>query len=255
MTDKRKSNLRTWLFGLFGVACAVVVGRPVIESLREPTRPIATPTLKLPPAPEKVPPTPEEVAKTHLSRADQECEQAISEYVDPINAFFADSKKNTRGFADEALSWGSKWRLMADYVPFTSGGRHEKFIKLKFEEYVFSPPQLEQTVKQAVNGYLARVKSIEGKMLVDLRTDVSDFPETYVLAKFDDKKLQTEFDQAISRAIQATGTNLQGEAATQLGSIIVGEVFTQVALRVGVSAGILGTGAASGWVTLVVRQI
>ena len=89
MTDERKPNLRPLLFGLFGVVCAVVVGRPVIESLREPTRPIATPALNLPPDPEKVPPKPEEVAKPHLSRADQECVRAIGECIDPINRFFA----------------------------------------------------------------------------------------------------------------------------------------------------------------------
>jgi hypothetical protein len=219
------------------------VGRPVIESLRQAPRPATTPAIELPP-------TPEQVAKPHLRRAEQESERAIDEYVETLDKFFADSKKNTRGFAEEALSWGSKWRLMVDHVPFTSGGRHERFIRLKFEEYVFSPPQLEQAVKQVISGYLARVKSLESKMLVDLRTDVSDFPSTYVLSKFDDERLQAAFDDAISRAIQATGVNLQGEVATQLVSIIAGEVFTQVALRLGVSAGIIGTGAASGWVTM-----
>jgi hypothetical protein len=37
--------------------------------------------------------------------------------------------------------------------------------------------------------------------------------------------------------------------ATQVVSLITGEVLTQVATRLGVSAGILGTGAASSWAT------
>jgi hypothetical protein len=243
MTDSREREYRNFLFGLFGVVCAVVVGRPVIESFREPSHPVATPVIKLPR-------TPERVAQPHLNRAEKETERAIDEYIDPINVFFSDSKKNTRGFAEEALSWGSKWRLMVNHVPFTSGGRHERFIRLKFEEYIFSTAQLQQAVEQAVSGYLARVRSIESKMLVDLRADVTDFPSTYVLAKLDDNTLQAEFDQAISQAIQATGSNLQGEVGTQLVSIIVSEVFTQVALRLGVSAGVIGTGAAAGWMTL-----
>ena len=167
-----------------------------------------------------------------------------------LDGFFADSKKNTRAFADEALSWSSKWRLVADHLPFTRKDRHERFIRQKFEEYVFKQSQLEDAVKQVVKSYLTHVRSIEGKMLVDLRADVADFPSAYLLAQIDENKVQAAFDEAISRAIAATGSSLRADIATELVSIIAGEVLTQVAVRLGVSAGILGTGAASSYVTL-----
>ena len=244
-------NSTPWLLGLafIGVVIAVVFGRPLLESFRE--KPKTTPPeIKLPEPQAKVPPKPADVAKPHLSKAEKEAERVIEEHVKAIDTFFADSKKNTRVFAGEALSWSSKWRLAADYVPFTSGDRNQKFIRQKFEEHIFTPAQLEDAVKQVVKSYIAQMRSIESKMLVDLRADVSDFPTTYPLAQLDDKRLQESYDQALSRAIAATGGALQGDIATQLVSIIAGEVLTQVAVRLGVSAGILGAGAASGWATL-----
>jgi hypothetical protein len=255
MKPTRKTKYQAIILSLCGVICAVVFGRPIIESWRGPIFPANTPVLKLPPVAERQPPTPEQLAAPHLMRAEIECEQAIAEYLDPLNGFFADSKKNTRGFAEEALSWGSKWRLMVDLVPWTSGERHERFIRAKFEEYIFSVPQLQHAVQQVVTGYVARVRSIEGKMLVDLRTDASDFPATFVLARFDDEQLQATFDQAVAVALQATGTSLKGDVATQLASIIAAEVLAPVALRLGVSASIIGAGASAGLPSLGVGML
>jgi hypothetical protein len=244
-------NPTPWLFGFafIGVLVAVVFGRPLLELFREAPKP-TSPEIYYPEPQIKIPPKPEDVAKPHLSRAEKEAERVIEEHVKSIDTFFADSKKNTRAFAGEALSWRSKWRLAADYVPFTSGDRNKKFIRQKFEDHIFTPAQLEDAVKQVVKSYIAQMRSIESKMLVDLRADVSDFPATYPLAQLDDKRLQESYDKALSRAIEATGGALQGDIATQLVSIIAGEVLTQVAVRLGVSAGILGAGAASGWATL-----
>lgn len=233
-----------WLLvlGFIGVVVAVLLGRPVLESMREQTKPAAPPQIKLPPSPD-------EVAKPHLSRAEQEADRAIEEHLKALDAFFADAKKNTRTFAGDALSWSSKWRLVADYVPFTTGDRHKKYIRSKFEEQVFKADQLEEAVKQIVRSYLAHIRSIESKMLVDLRADVSDFPTAYHLAQLDDERLQESYDQALSRAIAAAGGDLRANIGTELASIITAEVLTEVAIRLGVSAGILGTGAASGLAT------
>lgn len=197
----------------------------------------------------QLPPTPEEVAKPHLAWADQECEQVISKHLSAIDTFFADSKKNTRTFAEEALSWGSKWRLVVDYVPFTSGGRHETFIRGKFEEYVFKPGQLEDVVKQVVASYLKHVESIEGKMLVEIRADVAELPSTYLITEIDQTKLQETYNEALAAAMQAAGSQVRTDVTTELVAIITGEVLTQVAVQLGVSAGILGAGASSSWAT------
>jgi hypothetical protein len=195
-------------------------------------------------------PSPEEIAKPHLSWADQECERIIEEHVKAIDTFFADSKKNTRGFAEEALSWGSKWRLVVDYIPFTSGGRHETFIRERFEEHVFKSKQLEEALKQVVSRYLKHAESIEGQMLVRIRADVADFPTAYLIAQINESKLRQTYDEAITNAIEATGAGLQTDLATEVVSTITTGLLRQIAIRLGLSTGVLGTGAAASWGTL-----
>ena len=244
MALKSKPTLAMLVLSLLGVIVAVSAREPLIGLL---TRKPLPPALAVPEV--KQPPSPERVAAPHLGWAEQECNQVIDEHVKAIDTFFADSKQNTPAFAEVALSWGSKWRLVADHVPFTDGGRHETYIRERFEEYVFTPAQLEDAVKQVVAGYLKHVESIEGQMLVRIRTDVADFPSAYLIARVDESKLQASYNDAVARVIEATGSNLRADIATELVSIITGEVLTQVAVRLGVSAGILGAGAASSWAT------
>ena len=87
-------------------------------------------------------------------------------------------------------------------------------------------------------------------MLVRIRADVADYPSAYLIVQIDASKLRASYDEAISRAIEKTGSSLRIDIATELVSVITGQVLTQVAVRLGVSAGILGTGAASSWATL-----
>jgi hypothetical protein len=226
---------------LLGIVVAIVLSREPQEVSRAEPIPL--------PVEIKSPPSPEEVAAPHLKAANEACRRAIDEHVLALAPFFAEAKQNTPSFAEAALSWGSKWRLIADHVPFAAGGRHEAYIRKKFEQHVFGPPEMERAITQLVRGYLTHVQSIEGRMLVDLRADVADFPETYLLAGFDDARLQKAYDQAITQAMARVGSSLPADIGGQLVSIIAGEVLAQVAIRIGVSAGILGSGAASSWAT------
>lgn len=233
-----------------GVLAAVIMARTVINGLAESAK-TQPPKIELPQPPEaKRPRTPEEVAKPHLVKAEQECDRVISEHVDALDKFFVDAKKNTRGFAEYALGWGSKRRLIQDILPWTSGEAHKKFIGEKFQELVFKPSDLEDAVKKVVKSYLSHVRSIESKLLVDLRTDTSDFPSAYLLSQLDDKKLQESYDAALTKAADATGNRLQEEIVQEIVSTISGAVIAQVAVRLGTQAGILGAGAATSPYTL-----
>lgn len=249
MTAESKSNFILLASAFLSVVIGVSARQPIAEFFqRKPVPSPLSPRIKLPPAPD-------EVAKPHLSWAEQECERAVEVHLRAIDSFFADAKKNTRPFADEALSWASKWRLVVDYVPFTSGGRHETFVRGKFEEYVFRPSQLEDAVKQVVASYVKHVESIEGLMLVRIRADVADFPSDYLIAQLDESRLQAIYEEALSKAVETTGGSLRTDIATEFVSSITGTVLVQVAVRLGVSAGVLGTGAASSWATVGVSLV
>jgi hypothetical protein len=250
MSDPRKSKRWLLTLGFVGVVVAVLFGRPLLDQLKE--KPVPTPPeVKLPSPPEvKLPPSPGELAKPRLTRAQEECDRAIDEHVKALDTFIAYSKRNTRAFAEDALSWKSKGILVVANLPFADSDGHKKFIREKFGEFIFKPQQLEDAVRQVIKSYLAHVRNIESKMLVDLRADTADFPSTFTIAQIDESKVQAAYDEAISRAIEATGSDLGANIANELVTIIASEILTQVAVRLGVSASILGTGAASGWATL-----
>ncbi|MBW3538824.1 MAG: hypothetical protein KY476_01000 [Planctomycetes bacterium] len=247
---------KRWL--LIAASCGVVLSLLAPLALRErfSSDGSLAPQLVTNPSPPKgkqAPPA-EELAKPHLDWARKESERIIDDHLLGVDAFFAHSKKNTRAFAKEVLSWSSKWQLIVDQLPFGGGNGHQRFIYRKFEQY-FKLSQLDRTVERAIKGYLQSVRSVEGKMLVELRADAADFPTAFVLADIDNRKVQSVYDAVISRAIDASGTDLRADIATGLASVIAGELVAQVAVRLGVSAGILGTGAASGWATLGVGAI
>ncbi len=240
MTQPLFSSRRQWLMPVLLLVGVIAGGAGWIS------------TAKIPPNPEpaRAPPTPEEIARPHLRRAEREAERAVEEHVRQLDAFFADAKKGTPAFAEEALGWGSKWRLAADYVPFTAGDRHPKFLRAKFEDHLFRPDELKEEVNKVIRGYLTEVRGIENQMLVDLRADVVVFPVVYPVAQLDDQRFQELYGQLLARTATAAGHQLQADVAAALTERIARQVLARVAVRLGVSAGTLGAGAASGWATL-----
>ena len=200
-------------------------------------------------------PSPEAIAQPHLDLANERIASSIRNPFESINALFGRSRSQSSAFAKSALGWGSKWRIVADATPFTRGDRHREYLKEQFELQVLNGDDLTKAIQQAVTEFLANIRSIESKMLVDLRVDVEDLPHTYGLGMMNADEVQSQFDAAIVNAMQVSGYDLRSNISSQLVSIIVGEVLTHVAVRLGLSAGILGTGAASGWATFGVGVI
>lgn len=189
------------------------------------------------------------LAEPHLARARQRSHDAVDGHLDTIRRFFRSAQRRTPTFATTALGWGSKWRLLVDQLPNSGRPRQLEYLRSRFEELVFSPRQVEQVVEQAIGEYLREVDSIESEMLVALRADLADFPATKLAAGISEEALKAEFERAVQRAMNASTGQLQADIGQQLVAIISAEVLTQVAVRLGVSAGILSTGAASGWAT------
>lgn len=187
------------------------------------------------------------IARPHLQKAEQEAERAIDEHIKGLDDFFEEAKKGTRIYAEEALSWSSKYRLLSDMI-FNSDS-HSKYMQTRFEELVFSTDQLEEAVKQVVRAYTAHIHSIENKMLVDLRADISDLRDYYTLAQLNDEQLQDLYEQALIQAgaaSLATKDDVRDSIQSEVAVFIVSEVVTQIAIHLGVSAGILEAGAVSG---------
>jgi len=243
---------RLSLFTAIGVAGALLLRGPLVDHISRSPRPaplVAVPT-PAPPALADVRRQARERTLRHLDAADRAGRQAIDRQLKPLEDFFAQARKRTPGFAEEVLGWGSKWRFVADRMPFTRSDRHEEFLKLAFTAHLFTADQLEKQLRQVVKGYLAESEAIENRLLVDVRSDLQDLPPLLLASRLDAAAFELAFAEALQRASARTGAGLRQDVAQEVVSQVVGQVLAQVAVRLGVSAGVLGTGAATGWATL-----
>jgi len=104
---------------------------------------------------------------------------------------------------------------------------------------VLNSTNIEQTLKQVVESYLQDVKSIEGSMLVKIKSDISGFPIEYPVVNYDANRL----DQVINEALQPSIDASKADIHQQIASLIVCEVLEGTALLLGRSVGIIGAGA------------
>lgn len=185
-----------------------------------------------------------------FAAASEEIDQAIADELLQISDFFDASKHRTPNFVKEVLGLASKWNLILDHMPRAKGGRHEAFLRESFEKRVFSTAELEQAIRQSVGSLARRVEGIESRLLINLRADLADLPG-FPLPDFPTQAaFETRFKQALQESLALANSEIKADVATLLMSVVVEEVLTQAAVRFGVSSGILGAGATSGWTTL-----
>ncbi|MDW8242824.1 MAG: hypothetical protein RMJ88_06400 [Thermogemmata sp.] len=193
----------------------------------------------------------EKIAERHLKKAEERSQQAIDQQLQHLNRFFKHAKDGVPDFAAAALGFYSKFRLIWDHMPFTDRDGHKKFLQSKFEEHVFSRQQLEQCIEQVIHLYLQEIRSIENKMLVDLQADLADLSSESPLTQYNHQQLWQKFEQEMLNQIRkSTSTHLKLDLTREVVSVIAAEALSKVVTRLGVSAGILGFGATSGWATL-----
>lgn len=188
-------------------------------------------------------------AKPHLDSADRECQVALDKRIQGLDRYFGEVKKKTPAFAEDVLAWGSKWRLVADKLPFTRTDRHDQFLREKFAERLFTRKDLEAELRGVVRLFLQDVRAIENQMLARIREDLDDLPPALLAAQLDQKTFDRFFQEAMEKTADHAGANLRDAIVQEIVSMVVGEAVAFAAVRLGVSAGILTAGGASGTVT------
>ena len=142
-----------------------------------------------------------EVVERHLGWADQEVTEGLAPQLAPVREFFAEARRGTRPFADDALSFESKWKLASDY--FSGGKEHVRFIEQRFSARLFSPEQLEKIVEQAVAGYLRHLDDVDSALLINLQADLADVSPGGLRAGVDRQAIGHLLDTAIRDAVRA----------------------------------------------------
>jgi hypothetical protein len=192
-----------------------------------------------------VPSDENEAQRTHIREnvewAKISANTAVDSHIEELKAFFEERKNGAEEFADAANSWKSKGKMIWAHLPFTDSEGHDKYIRKKFEELIISDSLLQSKISYTCTAILQDIEQIENELAAKLQNEIDgklnspdDIHEGFV-------------DSLIHYS--NTGSNVAKSVGNDVGSLVVGEVATQVLTRLGISAGILGTGAASGWAT------
>jgi hypothetical protein len=189
-----------------------------------------------------------EVVERHLGWADQQDSAGLAPRLLPVRAFFSDARRGTRQFAEDALGWKSKWKLISDYV---SGEKeHAKFLKRQFSARIFSAEQLEQVIEASVAAYLRHLDDVDAQLVVNLQSDLLGASPGQLPASVDRQAIREVLDAAIHDALQNVEADFRGTVGRQLVSFVASEVLTAASVELAISAGILGAGAVSAPMTL-----
>jgi hypothetical protein len=185
-----------------------------------------------------------EACDAHVLAAESEARVAVDRHAAEFASFIDGRKNGAAAFSREMVSWGSKWRVVKQYLPFTDPAGHRKYVEEQFAKHVFSEAELAGATRLAVTENLKDIEGIENRLAVRLRSEIVGQPISVVQA--------STAEQQFATAIRQIQSASQWDAAKTVGNLAVAEaasaVGTQVLVRLGVSAGILGTGAAtSGW--------
>jgi hypothetical protein len=192
------------------------------------------------------------VATPRMEMAQEDAHKAVDARLRQVTHFFAERKKRVPAYASRVFSFRSKWELGWSKMPFTDRETHARFLKSEFSRLVFSEAELHQVVTQAIEDTVRDVQAIENTLLVKIRADLMDFPAC--AAALPDLKTESlfrdRFNQHLTSLSAKTGADTQLDVTRLVGSeiatAIVIRVSAAIAARLGVSAGIVGTGAALG---------
>ena len=252
MTNNANVGTKVMGWCVTGVAIYIVSGIMIARYFDPPQRKVVkheAQAIKVIPVPEP----PEKIILRHLNWASDVNEQQAFAAANKLSQFFSNARQQTRKFAEEALSFNSKWTLITDFV--TRDAQHVAFLRERFEIYVFSQGELEEAVKGAVRDYIKDVGDLESTMLLRMKADLANLPETVLPAWFDQETVASKLDEAVRNAVVATQADVQAGVGIEIASYIAGELLTQATIHIATSSGILGTGALSGPATFGVSVI
>jgi hypothetical protein len=187
-----------------------------------------------------------EACDVHVRAAEVEARSAVDQRAAGFAAFIEYRQTGVAAFSREMVSWRSKWRVIKQYLPFTDTDGHRKYVEEQFAKNIFSEAEIADATRLAVTGSLKDLEAIENRLAVQVRAEINGSSVGAIEVSAAEKQFAAAIDSVVSAS--------QWDAAKTVGNLAVAEVAatvgTQVLARLGVSAGILGTGAANSWWTL-----
>jgi hypothetical protein len=196
-----------------------------------------------------------------LNAAELAGQDAAERHCRLVTAFFAERRERCRAFAEEVLSLEGKWNFLKSKLPWAQGDEHRRYLHQRFEEMVVSGPELEELIRSVVNGYACELEGIENELLVAIRADLCDGEPSQLgtgAALGSDDAFRREYSRSLEQVAPIIGHDLGVVIGREAVTWVAADIATNITIslstalveRLGLSGGILGTGAAIGVETL-----
>ena len=188
-------------------------------------------------------------ASRHLDWADAEIQLVAARQLQRVHQHIVTAKKGTPQFAEDVLGLRSKWYLVLDYVPFVEGGRHERFVRQRFEDRVLNPGNLQRVIESSVREILAAIIDIENQALVRIEMDLEDLPRLHLPGLAGAEGFDSAYRAALQTSTAHVEVDLGRDVTSETASLVIGEVLAWATVRLAMSAGVIGAGGMSGVAT------
>jgi hypothetical protein len=191
-----------------------------------------------------------------LSEAENASAQAGEKYAARVKAFFAERKRGARPFSDEVLSFWGKLEFVKSLLPIAEDGSYQRFLHETFSRHLFKGDDLTSLIEACVEGYSSELVGIENQTLMNIRADLgeSDLASTDILPSLaSDDAFRQSYAHMVEQVLPVINRDMAMTGGREATTFIMSDIAANIALRIGtviaarlgVSAGILETGAAS----------
>lgn len=195
--------------------------------------------------------------KPRLEQTDKATQKEVTASTAQVQQFFAQRKPFARRFAADCLSLSGKWAYLKGCF---SAGSHQRHLEECFERNIFGSGELKAIIKSAVSRYVSEIQGQENQLLVAIRVDLegSELADPkYLPALGSESEFRREYDAMLEKVIPILTKDLGMTVTREVVAFIGAEIATQLLMEIGVSlatelgisGGILGTGAYSGTFT------
>ena len=190
-----------------------------------------------------------------LSTAEQASRQAVGKHAERVKSFFAQRKQAARAFAEDVFSLSGKWAFVKSNLPWSDPDGHNRFIRESFERHVLKADDIKDLIESAVREYVSELGGIENALLVAIRADLceSDLaPPDLLPVLGTDESFQRAYGEMAQRILPTVQLDMSVTAGREVASFVAADIAANISLRIltavtarlGLSGGILGSGAA-----------
>ncbi|MFM7317823.1 MAG: hypothetical protein ACKO5E_12835 [bacterium] len=189
-----------------------------------------------------------------VEKAREETARSIDPSTKIIVEFFNRQRSHARDFAGDLISLSGKWAYAKGMI---YGGSHEKYIEHCFHKHFFTPEELQRTMESSITHYIGEIQASENRLLIDIQADLETSkmarPE-YLPALASSGQFthayQAMIQQVLPLVSQEMGVSISREMASLVGgeiaTVLVLEIGSSLATSMGLSGGVIGTGAYAG---------